>query len=137
MKKMLVLCVALTTILTSCSLDNENAYNNFEFLPVESVDIPEGFTLGETYTITVSYYRPTNCHFFREFLYQKENNTRTIAPVTFVLERSDCEDLEDELVAERFDFVVTSNGSYIFKFWQGLDNNDVDQYLTIEVFVTN
>ena len=36
-----------------------------------------------------------------------------------------------------FNFMVTGNGSYIFKFWQGEYANGDDQYLTIEVPVTN
>ena len=32
-----------------------------------------------------------------------------------------------------FNFYVTSNGSYIFKFYQGEDTNGQDVFLTIEV----
>jgi len=42
-------------------------------------------------------------------------------------------DLEDSIVASTFNFKVTSNGSYIFKFWQGEDEAGETQYLTIEV----
>ncbi len=135
MKKLLVLCLTLI-LFASCSVDDDSTYS-FEVLPVESVDIPDEFTLGEVYPITVSYFKPSSCHFFREFYYLKDNNERTVAPIDYVFERDDCETLNDELVEETFNFIVTSNGSYIFKFWQGEDTNGGDQYLTIEVPVTN
>ncbi len=106
---------------------------SFEVLPIESVVIPDEFTLGETYPITVAYFRPTNCHAFKEFYYLRENNERTVAPINYVLNNDNCETIEDDLVEATFNFLVTSNGSYIFKFWQGEDDNGDDQYLTIEV----
>lgn len=133
-----VTLLLLLISISSCSLDNDDdlASYSFEVLPVENVDIPEEFTMGETYPITVYYYKPTTCHTFSEFYYYKENNERTVAPITYVYESSTCEDLEEELTEASFNFVVTSNGSYIFKFWQGENDEGEDVYLTIEVPVT-
>lgn len=135
MKKLFILSLALF-LFASCSVDDDYNYS-FEILPVESVDIPDEFTLGEVYQITVSYFRPSSCHYFKEFYYLTDNNQRTVAPINFMFENNDCELFTDELVEATINFVVTSNGSYIFKFWQGKDENDEDQYLTIEVPVTN
>ena len=137
MKRFIVIC--LTFILfVSCSVNDDDATNySFEILPVESVDIPDAFELGETYPITVYYYMPSTCHNFKEFYYYKENNERTVAPITYVFDRNDCESFIDELVEATFNFIVTSNGSYIFKFWQGEDTNGESQYLTIEVPVND
>ncbi|MGC1205683.1 MAG: hypothetical protein WA839_12460 [Flavobacteriaceae bacterium] len=132
MKRLLVLCLTLV-LFASCSLDDDSTNYSFEILPVESVDIPDEFVLGETYPITVSYFRPSTCHSFREFYYLKENNERTVAPVNYVFEQNNCESLEENLVEATFNFMVTSNGSYIFKFWQGEDANNEDQYLILEV----
>ena len=131
---MLVIC--LTLILASCSVNDDSPNYSFEILPVESVDIPDSFILGETYPITVSYYKPSNCHTFREFYYVKNNNERTVAPINYVFDKASCETLENELVEEAFNFVVTGNGSYVFKFWQGQDDDGEDQYLIIEVPVS-
>jgi hypothetical protein len=132
MKRIVVVCL-MFMLLISCSLDDDATRYSFEVLPVESVNIPDEFQLGEIYPITVSYFRPSSCYGFKEFYYLKENNERTVAPITFVFDRNDCETLEDELVEASFNFKVTSNGSYIFKFWQGDDTNGEAQYLTIEV----
>lgn len=131
MKRMLVLCLIL--LLASCSVNDDGTNYSFEVLPVESVDIPDAFELGETYPITISYLRPSTCHSFKEFYYLKENNERTVAPINYVFENNNCDNLEDVLTEATFNFNVTSNGSYIFKFWQGEDANGEDQYLTIEV----
>jgi hypothetical protein len=135
MKSFFVLCLAVV-LFVSCSTDNDNRNFNFEVLPVESVDIPNEFELGKTYNITVSYYKPSTCHTFSEFYYAKNNNERTVAPINIVWENNNCELLEDELVENTLNFLVTSNGSYIFKFWQGEDENGDSQYLIIEVPVT-
>lgn len=131
MRKLLVIC--LTLILASCSVDNEGPNYSFEILTVEDVEIPETFTLGETYPITVSYYQPSSCHAFSEFYYSKNENERIVAPINYVFEDDNCEVLENELVENTFNFVVTGNGPYTFKFWQGEDADGEDLYLTIEV----
>ncbi|MEW4922436.1 hypothetical protein [Algibacter sp. 2305UL17-15] len=139
MKKILILSF-LALFLSSCELiDDDDGDVRFtsEFLPIESVDIPDEFSLGEVYPIKVTYQRPTSCHVFRNLYYAKENNERTVAIITAVFERNDCETLTDEMVERSFNFKVTSNGSYIFKFWQGKDDNDEDIYLTIEVPVVD
>ncbi|NMH89261.1 hypothetical protein [Flavivirga algicola] len=136
MKKFVVLCFTVL-LFASCTVDDDRQNFSFEILPVESVDIPSEFTMGETYPITVSYFRPTTCHTFKEFYYLKENNERTVAPINYVFERDNCEPLQEELVEAKFNFIVTSNGSYIFKFWQGEDTDGEDQFLEIEVPVVN
>ncbi|WP_034042260.1 hypothetical protein [Wocania ichthyoenteri] len=136
MKKLVALSLALF-LFASCSIDDDSTNYSFEILPIESVDIPNEFTLGEVYPITVSYFRPSTCHSFKEFYYLKENNQRTVAAINYVFDNNSCETLTEELVEATFNFIVTSNGSYIFKFWQGEGDNGEDQYLIIEVPVTN
>lgn len=131
MKRLVLLCLTIVFV-SSCSIDDASTVS-IELLPVESVDIPDAFELGEIYPITVAYFRPSTCHFFKEFYYVRENNTRTVAPINYCYGNDDCEPLEDELVEVSFDFLVTSNGSYIFEFWQGKDDAGESQYLTIEV----
>ena len=132
MKKFLLLSFILV-LFGSCSVDDNDQDYSLEILPIESVDMPESFTMGEVYPITVTYLRPSNCHLFREFYYAKDNNTRTVAVIDYKFLKTDCEDLDNELVEATFNFQPTSNGSYIFKFWQGEDAEGEDQYLIIEV----
>ncbi|OEK06150.1 hypothetical protein A8C32_19155 [Flavivirga aquatica] len=139
MKKLFALCLILT-LFTSCINDDDNITQNshVDILPIESVDIPSEFELGETYPITVSYLRPSTCHIILEdFAYAKENNQRTIAPKTLIINEDNCEALENELIEKSFNFTVTSNSSYIFRFWQGRDADGESQYLIVEVPVND
>ena len=66
--KKVVFLGAILLALISCSLGDDNAPNyHFEIIPIENVDIPEEFTLGETYPITVYYYKPSSCYIFNDF----------------------------------------------------------------------
>ncbi|WP_284650935.1 hypothetical protein [Flavobacterium terrisoli] len=133
--KRIISLLALIFLFNSCIPDDGPTYT-FELRPVISVDMPDEFTLGETYTITLHYNRPTTCHFFNTIYYDKNLNVRTIAIETAKEERNGCmESPEDETTCS-FDFLVTSNGSYIFKFWQGKDEQGNNIYLEYEIPVT-
>lgn len=138
MKKIISL-LALLFVLNSCSLDDNGPKYNFELTPIVSVDIPTEFTLGATYPITVHYNKPTTCYFFNQLYYEKNLNVRTIAVENAVKDSNQCTPLTgDEAAAEyTFNFYVTSNGSYIFKFYQGKDENGESIFLEYEVPVIN
>ena len=135
MKRILSLGIMLV-IFASCSIDDGTDYTTV-FVPVESVEMPDEFEFGKTYTVEVNYLRPSTCHSFKEFYYLKENNERIVAPINYAFEGDDCQILEDKLVKASFPFKVISNGSYIFKFWKGNDTEGNSEYLTIEVPVVN
>lgn len=136
MKKLFIFSLTLFAFL-ACSTDSNYPDFNFEILPIESVAIPAQFELGEVYPITITYLKPSSCNAFKELYYKKDTNERTVAVIDYVFERDDCITLENESVESTFNFIVNSNGSYIFKFWQGKNAQDEDQYLIIEVPVIN
>ncbi len=120
MKRLFFICITLLT-LWSCSLDDNSI--DFEFIPIEDVVIPESFTLGEVYQIDVTYYRPTTCHAFHDLYYVAEENQRTVAVINIVYDNSNCQPLNDELIETSFNFNVVYDQTYVFKFWQGMDEN--------------
>lgn len=130
MKKVLFALLFFSSI--SCSLDNDNESFHLEYLKVESVTIPDSFVLGETYEIKVIYKRPTTCHSFHGFYYDKNLNERTIAVQSIVTENN-CIELENQLNEAALNFYVTNNGTYKFKFWQGKNENGDDIYLEYEI----
>lgn len=137
MKKLFLLCFTLMMFL-SCSVDNDSGVNfDFEFIPIEEVSIPEEFVLGEIYQINVTYNRISTCHDFHDFYYVPNGNERTVAVINVVYDYSDCDMLEDQLIEKSFDFKAVYNQIYIFKFWQGEDENGNDVYLTYEVPVVD
>jgi len=130
MKKIIALFLMISTIF-SCSLDEGPSFYT-EILPVEEVQMPQEFVLGEIYTITLSYYKPTGCHVFNDIYYKSELNERTVAIINTVYEGENCSQ-EPTLEEVSFNFIVNSNGSYIFKFWQGKDENGDDIYYIVEI----
>ncbi len=132
--KQVFIVLAMVLSLVSCSVEDDNNDDFFyEILPVESVDIPSEFTLGETYEIHVSYLRPSTCYAFNDFYYTSELNQRTVAIINTVYPNSQCDALIDEIVEVSFNFVVNNNGTYVFRFWQGEDENGNDTYYIVEV----
>ena len=132
MKKLIT---ALTVLLfISCSVDDEpqRPNLNLQAVPIESVTVPEYFEQGQTYQIGLNYIQPTNCYAFYDIYYVKEDNIRTIAIINTVYDSDTCEaiNLEQE---QSFNFIVTNEEPYIFKFWQGEDANGENIYLTMEI----
>ena len=126
------------TIFFSCSLDDSVIEDfNFEILPIEDVVIPNEMSFGSVYTISYTYLKPTTCHFFNDLYYIEENNIKTFAVINKVLNNNEnviCEPLTNEMVEMSFIFVVNKNeGNYIFKFWQGEDENGQENYLVYDV----
>lgn len=120
-------------LMMSCSPEGDEIKYNFEFLAIESVELPDVLVLGQTHEIKVKYKRPTSCHLFNAFYYEKNLNIRTIAVNSIVTQRNDCVTLDNAIEEASINFYVTNNGSYIFKFWQGKDENGEDLFLEIEV----
>jgi hypothetical protein len=62
---------------------------------------------------------------------------RTVAVITTVIDNNDasnCEPLSEEIEERYFTFhVQNTSGTYIFKFWQGENENGEDEYLIYEV----
>lgn len=134
MKKFALLTLLFISVFTSCSLDDDtnNNYLGTEVLPIESVEMPEQFVNGETHEILITYNRPSNCHQFYTFLYDIDGNERTVAVVNAVYSGDTCVE-ESESVTVSLDFRVTSTETYLFKFYQGLDENDEELYYLVEV----
>ncbi len=130
--KKLILFISFIFVALSCSTDEESQSYYFLKVPIQEVDIPEEFVMGQTYKITVWYYKTSSCNNFDQILYEQSLNTRTIAVQNYVLDRGGCQEIS-ELVSASFDFYVTSNGSYVFKFWQGANSSLGDVYYEVEV----
>lgn len=132
MKKLVFFC--LVCLFWACSIDDDE-FEDFEnvFVPIESVEMPPSFQLGDTYQITVFYYRPSSCYTFNDFYYFADGAERTVAIVNTVYNHPNCTDLDDELVERSFIFRALYDQVYTFKFWQGEDESGEDIYLIYEI----
>ncbi|WP_353777046.1 hypothetical protein [Winogradskyella sp. 3972H.M.0a.05] len=131
MKKLFALLFVIVA-LQSCSVDDgQNFY--FEILPVEGVVLPDEFVVGQAEQIVITYIRPTACHTFNDFYYVPEENQRTIAVVNTVV-TGDCPAGLNQEVEVSFNFLpLESFDSYVFRFWQGEDDNGEDTYYIVEI----
>ncbi|MFK7781191.1 hypothetical protein [Psychroserpens sp.] len=137
MKKIILLGFIICSM-WSCSTGDDNAPDfYYETLPIESVNLPEEFQLGSTHQISMTYLRPSGCHLFNDFYFVSEGNQRTIAIINTVFPDQDCETFDYELEEVSFNFQVNSFEDYVFRFWQGEDNNGNDIYYIVEVPVVD
>jgi hypothetical protein len=134
--KKIALFLALVITLFSCSTNNDDSENfNFSVLPIESYTLPDSFTMGETYVITLKYQRPTSCHIYQGLYYAKNLNTRTIAIQSAVNANQVCTLEIPPLSEVSFNFLVTTTGSYVFKFYKGKDAADKNLFEEVEIQV--
>lgn len=116
----------------SCSNDDGNNFH-YEYIPVDSVVLPSEFKKDSIYELPFKYVRPTTCHFFDGFYYDRNSNIRTIAIVNGVVEQDNCTTAPINPMTEILRFIPTTEASYIFKLWKGEDSNGNDIYDEIEV----
>jgi len=122
-------------LMASCSDDDSYDYH-YELLPIEEALVPEEFEYGQIYNISVKYIVPDDCYINSDILYEYNDDARNVAVISLVIESNDCEtvDLEQELT---FQVHALQASPYIFRFWQGDDENGEPIYLVIEVPVIN
>ena len=115
----------------SCS-DDDNSNYHYELLPVEEAIVPDEFIHGQIYYITVKYIRPDECYIYNDILYEYDFDARNIAVISTVIEDNNCEvlDREEELTIR---VEALQRDPYIFRFWQGDDENGDPIYLEIVV----
>ncbi|MGB1307368.1 MAG: hypothetical protein ACPG6B_00555 [Oceanihabitans sp.] len=132
MKKIGILLIAIFAL--SCNLGSDDTSNiRQELLPIDVAVVPDEFVLNHTYVIDLAYIRPTTCHAFKDIYYMAEDNQRTIAIVANVFNSSSGCDEIATVVETSFNFIATQTGTYVFKFWKGLDENGEDQYSIYEI----
>lgn len=122
-------------LMVSCSDDDSYEYH-YELLPIEEALVPDEFEYGKIYSISVKYIVPDDCYINSDILYEYNDDARNVAVISLVIDSDDCEtiDLEQELT---FQVHALQASPYIFRFWQGDDDNGEPVYLTIEVPVIN
>jgi hypothetical protein len=126
--KILMIIAIVTVMLNGCSIDDgESPVVNYEIIPVVSVELPQAFTFGQTHTIPVIFDFTNNCQQFAGFEVSSNLNERVITVVASVT-NSGC---EEGLIRTQRDlrFLAASNGTYVFKFFNGLDANNEATYL--------
>jgi hypothetical protein len=126
--KILMIFTIVAVMLNGCSIDDGDApVVNYEVIPVVSVELPQAFTFGQIHTIPVLFDFTNDCQQFAGFEVSSNLNERVITVVASSTNR----DCEEGLVRTQRDlrFLAASNGTYVFKFFNGLDVNNEATYL--------
>ncbi|QJP33739.1 hypothetical protein F0365_04625 [Nonlabens sp. Ci31] len=126
--KILMIFTIVAVMLNGCSIDDGDApVVNYEVIPVVSVELPQAFTFGQIHTIPVLFDFTNDCQQFAGFEVSSNLNERVITVVASATNR----DCEEGLVRTQRDlrFLAASNGTYVFKFFNGLDVNNEATYL--------
>ena len=124
-------------VLTMVSCSDDDSYDyHYELLPIEEALVPEEFEYGQLYDISVKYKVPDECYINSDILYEYDQDARNVAVISLVIESNECEtiELEEELT---FRVHAVQASPYIFRFWQGDDDNGEPIYLIVEVPVIN
>jgi len=121
----------------SCSAD-EGEETSYVALPIESIQLPDEFTLNEQYEIFFVFKRPTNCHGYYDVLLKADNAYRTLAVQSIVYKNANCEVLtENNEANQSFRFKVIYDQVYMFRIWKGVNEFGEEIYEEIEVPVVN
>ena len=130
--KKIVAFLSLFLIAISCSVDDDQPNVHYELVPVESVNLEDTLTVGLVNNIEINYKKPSTCHGFDGFYYEKNGFERIIGVQNYVIEQTDCQPITNITRQEVLKFKPTEVGTYTFKFWQGKDTNGEDIFLEIE-----
>ena len=135
MKRFIPLFLVAFLIL-GCS-DDDNNYNDhdfyLEYVSVLSADVPDEFIFGYTYRLNLTIELPNRCYYYyNQYDYFYEVTSRLISPIGHVAEGVPC---TPNITETTFSILVQALQSepYIFKFYQGVDADGEDMFLTIEV----
>ena len=134
MKKIAAL-IGIFLLVISCSTESNEQTIHYEVLPVDSVIMPTEFYVDVENEITVKFLRPTVCHGFDGFYYEKDGFTRTVAIQSFVFEQGNCSETVTELSSQILKFNPTETGTYLFKFWKGKDTAGQDVFEEFSIVV--
>lgn len=127
--------VLMIATFTSCSLDNDqNTQILTEVMPIESVDMPDQFIRGQDHEISITYTKPNSCYQFYDVTYIVSGSDRivTVLNSVYSYDEANCTG-EPEQVTASLIFTPTSSETHIFKFYQGENDQGIDQYHLVEV----
>jgi len=135
-KHFLIITVAFAVSVTSCSNDdddNDQHEYHLEYANVISAELPETFSFGNTYEINATIALPNSCYFYYDqFDYIYKGTARLIYPIVHVDDDTPCLQTITETIIS-IPVKVSQSEPYIFKFYQGKDEDGEDQFLIIEV----
>ena len=133
-KNFLFLLPVLFISIFGCSTDDSPAEEPvaYEKVKILSTNLPAQLKVGDKIMLRLTYDRPTRCHKFLGIDYEELKGALYFGVVTVYDKDQVCEN-EDLTASTSFEFTPEPVDFYIFKFWQGRNEQGEDIYLTVEV----
>lgn len=130
--------LSLVLLFSGCSADDEPTPRLvYEFVPIVSTNLPEEFTAGESYELLFTYSLPTSCHNYKAINVEPlEDGSTGIGVIAYYDANKECNEVA-RTAETGFDFVAGEEEFYIFKFWQGQNEQGENQFLTVEIPVVS
>ncbi len=137
-----MLLLLLVVGISACSPEGDRRLSfQVEFLPVESIEMPEYMSSGQTYQLKVYYKRPHDCHYYDGFYTETDNQSQILAVQTLVIQNATCESLLNEpseyafyeFKCPLYDELGTFNNVYEFKIYKGDDEEGRGVFETVQV----
>jgi len=133
--KRIASAIALCLLIVSCAPEGESY--SLEILPVAKVEMETAFAKDSVTEISVKYLRPSNCHFYEDFYYERVEFTRIVAIYNAKLNKDNCQSFANDTIAVPLKFKPTQLGTYTFKFWKGTNNAGEDEYFEYAAVVNH
>jgi hypothetical protein len=133
--KRIASAIALCLLIVSCTPEGDTY--SLEILPVAKVEMETAFAKDSVTEISVKYLRPSNCHFYEDFYYEKIDTVRIVAIYNAKLNKDNCQSVANDTVTVPLKFKPTQLGTYTFKFWKGTNDAGEDQYFEYNAVVNH
>ena len=135
MKKILALLILFVSVVwVGCDDDDDYDHEyHLEYIGAVSAEVPDEFIYGRTYRIKITIELPNSCYYFyNQYDYFYEGTSRLIYPIAHVDDGVPC---TPNIRETTFSIPVQAlqYEPYIFKFYQGEDEEGQDIFLTMEV----
>lgn len=140
MKKLALLFVFALT-LSSCSLEDDGPGVKYQYAKVIDAGLPDSFEKGKTYQLEITYLLPSACH--KPLGIEANRGSVTgegrrdiyIVGVTSInADITDCTIESDDLEREKnLTITIDEDEPYTFYLWDGLDAENENKYITVEV----
>jgi len=123
-------------LFVSCDLDYNDENISFEKIEILSVDAPTEAVVGTQYEILFEYGLSSSCEdFFNAEIESPSDEIKIITAYAEVENKDVCSEIY-ETGTESFIFEPNQIGSYIFKFWAGVDASGADEFVVHEITIS-
>ena len=133
MRLFLLLLLGITLVSCEIDLDDENI--SFEKVAAFDIIVPSNLTVNFEYDVSFNYALVNDCRSFYNIEVESlADNVRKITAFVEVDNNRNCSSVYSEHT-HTFKFKPRTTGTYIFKFWNGVDASGMDSFETHEITV--